>query len=105
MIVIDMDMPKNCNECPLFDDRWDYPTCYVNRLSSGYNFPIFEKRMDFCPIKCNLDDIKTETKEEIRDYDGEEDEFSMGIRCGLRKANGFIDKHIGEKTNGTNRSN
>lgn len=59
MVILDMDMPKNCMECPLFDDRWDYPTCYVNRLSSGYNFPITEKRMSFCPIKCDVEDMKT----------------------------------------------
>ena len=46
-----MDMPKSCNKCPMFDDRWDYPTCFITQKSSGYNFPIHEKRMDFCPLK------------------------------------------------------
>lgn len=60
MIILDIDMPKNCMECPLFDDRWDYPTCYANQNSSGYTFPITEKRMSFCPIKCDVEDIKQE---------------------------------------------
>lgn len=49
-VFIDIEMPKCCDECDLYDDRWDYPTCYVNRKSSGYNFPVREKRMDFCPL-------------------------------------------------------
>ena len=60
MVILDIDMPKNCMECPLFDDRWDYPTCYANQNSSGYTFPITEKRMSFCPIKCDVEDIKQE---------------------------------------------
>ena len=51
MIKIDMEMPKYCDECPFFDDRYDYPTCIINNLSSGYNFPIRKKRMDFCPLQ------------------------------------------------------
>ena len=50
MIQIDMEMPKCCDDCPLFDDRYDYPTCSVNQKSSGYNFPTRDKRMSFCPL-------------------------------------------------------
>ena len=51
MILIDMDMPTCCADCPLFDDRWDYPTCYVTQKSTGYDFKIHEKRMPKCPLK------------------------------------------------------
>ena len=50
MILIDIDMPQCCAKCPLFDDRWDYPTCYVTQESRGYNFKIHEKCMPDCPL-------------------------------------------------------
>ena len=51
MILIDMEMPTCCADCPLYDDRWDYPTCYVTQESRGYNFKIHEKRMPKCPLR------------------------------------------------------
>jgi len=90
MIVIDMDMPKSCEKCKFFDGE---DMCYVDG-TYALNPSRISVRSSWCPIKCDIDDIKTEIKAEMRDYDGEEDEFSMGIRCGLRKTNGFIDKHI-----------
>ena len=103
MIVIDMDMPKSCDECPLFDDRWDYPTCYVNQLSSGYNFPIRDKRMDFCPIKCDINDIKAEILEETECHYGDK---CLGANCPSNTdcmimgehAIEIIDQHIGERS-------
>ena len=44
-------MPLCCADCPMYDDRWDYPTCYVTDESRGYNFKIYEKRMPKCPLK------------------------------------------------------
>ncbi len=79
MIVIDMDMPKNCTECPIFDHITGW--CLIS--------------VEDCPIKCDIEDIKAEIKAEMRDYDGDYD-FSMGKRCGLRYANGIIDKCIQE---------
>ena len=49
-VLLDMDMPNYCAECPLFEDRYDYPTCYVTKKSEGYNFKIHEKRMPNCPL-------------------------------------------------------
>ena len=51
--------------------------------------------MNIQPSRKFIEDIENEIKTEMQDYDGEEDEFSMGIRCGLRKAIGFIGKYIG----------
>lgn len=51
MVILDINMPSCCSECPLYDDRWDYPTCYVTQESRGYNFKIHEKRMPECPLK------------------------------------------------------
>ena len=44
MVLLDIDMPNCCAECPLFEDRYDYPTCYVTQKSEGYNFDIFHKK-------------------------------------------------------------
>ena len=44
MIVIDMDMPRNCCECPIFDHITGQ--CLV---SAGD-----------CPIKCDIEDIKAQ---------------------------------------------
>ena len=63
MIILDMDMPKSCTECPMFDNTHDYPTCYIEWKSSDYDFPVYDKRMSFCPIKCDIEDIKAEISE------------------------------------------
>ena len=49
-VVLNVEMPKCCDECPLFDDRWDYPTCYATGHSRGYNFDIRHLRMPDCPL-------------------------------------------------------
>lgn len=50
MIFIDIEMPKCCADCPLYNDNYDYPTCNVTGSSRGYNFKIHEKRMPDCPL-------------------------------------------------------
>lgn len=49
-ITINIPYPKNCSECVLFDDRYDYPTCYPTQNSRGYNFNILLHKMPSCPI-------------------------------------------------------
>ncbi len=51
MVLLDINMPTCCADCPLFEDRYDYPTCYVTQESRGYNFKIYEKRMPECPLR------------------------------------------------------
>ena len=95
MIVIDIDMPKNCTECPLFDDGYGtgIRCCMVgsngcvNRVD--YDTSIKPK---WCPIKCDIDDIKTEIEKTLQEpqylHDGEDwmDRLIMADR--------IIDKHI-----------
>ncbi len=57
MVLLDINMPTCCANCPLFDDRYDYPTCYVTQESRGYNFKIYEKRMPKCPLKEEEEEI------------------------------------------------
>lgn len=51
MVIIDIEMPSCCFVCPMYDDRYDYPTCYVTNETRGYNFKVREKRMPNCPLK------------------------------------------------------
>ena len=60
MLQIDMEMPACCRVCPMFDDRWDYPTCSVNNKSMGYTFNPFLKRMPTCPLKERKEWIEVE---------------------------------------------
>ena len=50
MIVIDMDMPKDCGKCKLLMQCKDY-------------YYIENKLPDTCPIKCDIEDIKAEIEE------------------------------------------
>lgn len=50
MILIDMQMPECCDNCPMLDDRGDYPMCIVNQAQHGYTFRTSERRMPECPL-------------------------------------------------------
>jgi len=54
--VVRMEMPESCDMCPCLDDYGDYPRCRISEEQRGYNFPIHEKRMENCPILCQLPD-------------------------------------------------
>ena len=61
MITIDIKMPTCCNECFALDDSGDYPSCSITHESRGYNFDIFTKRMDTCPLK----DTKAQSQSKV----------------------------------------
>ena len=69
MIVINMDMPQNCTECPLFD----FETGWCS-ISAGD-----------CPIKCDIEDIKAE----IDSYCSDNRDRNDGLYIAMR----IIDKH------------
>ena len=52
VFIKDIEMPKACDECPFFEDDYDYPTCIVNGKSEGYRSwrKVLKARMDFCPL-------------------------------------------------------
>jgi hypothetical protein len=56
-VILDIDMPSGCANCPMFDDNGDYPTCIVTLHSRGYNFDI-SKRMSDCPLKEVNNDVQ-----------------------------------------------
>lgn len=49
--IKDMKMPIACYQCWALDDDGDYPRCRITGEQHGYNFRIYEKRMDKCPLK------------------------------------------------------
>lgn len=78
MVILDIDMPSCCGECPIYDDHWDYPACYITDETRGYNFKYKEKRMPGCPLK----EINTKSGRIVRPK-------SLGFdrRGGIRKEN------------------
>jgi len=65
MIVIDMDMPKNCEECKAICSRFNgNETVYYCGLTdlfiANYSEDLCESRAVNCPIKCDIEDIKAQ---------------------------------------------
>lgn len=50
LLIKDMEMPTQCDDCPVFDDNGDYPTCILTGHSRGYNWSPFGQRMPDCPL-------------------------------------------------------
>ena len=63
MIIIDIDMPKCCQECPMRQKGINTPShyCMVGVGRKLIN-DIYNSKANFCPIKCDFDDIKQEIK-------------------------------------------
>lgn len=98
MIVIDMDIPKDCAECPIHVDAYNKVYCGITHKCAGMAVACYE-RMKECPIKCNIEDIK----QEILDKDLLKYE-RVGNIVDIRKTRdyilGVIDKHTkGDDTN------
>lgn len=55
-LIVEMDMPRCCADCPLLDERGDYPMCIATQETRGYNFDTRNKKMDKCPINGVLPD-------------------------------------------------
>lgn len=53
-VVVRMEMPSCCHDCPFEADQWDYPICRVTGRSEGYRFDARNNRMVDCPIVCSL---------------------------------------------------
>jgi len=58
MIVIDMDMPKNCAECPLHTDTLSKVFCEQTYKCVGTTVACYERMKD-CPIKCDIEQISS----------------------------------------------
>lgn len=96
MIVIDMDMPKNCFDCEfsLIDANGSYCAVADDEIREGLDVYIdTNNRSDICPIKCDIEDIKGEIQV-IRDmYEGCEYIGDKARRDELWHVLEVIDKH------------
>ena len=93
MIVIDMDMPESCCECPMChpkgkDEPWNY-ACFQGMMDINLD-EWDEKRHPNCPIKCDIEDIKAEITYEMNFCA----KTSKYTRSGFDTALNIIDKHI-----------
>ena len=50
VLIKGMEMPTDCDNCSLFDDRFDYPSCNATGHSRGYNWNPRGQRMPDCPL-------------------------------------------------------
>ena len=50
ILIKGMEMPTDCDNCSLFDDRFDYPSCNATGHSRGYNWNPRGQRMPDCPL-------------------------------------------------------
>jgi len=80
MIVIDMDMPKDCGKCKLL------------MQCKGYYY-IENKLPDTCPIKCDIEDIKAELRSDAN-HNNLKTDYAKGYARGKAVALNIIEKHI-----------
>lgn len=93
MIVIDNDMPTCCQECPMRQKGINTPShyCMVGVGRKLIN-DIYNSKADFCPIKCDIEDIKAEiykTLDEREPVCIAQNNFEGGLMVALD----IIDKH------------
>ena len=95
MIVIDMDMPKSCEECKAICSRFNgNETVYYCGLTdlfiANYAEDLCEPRDVNCPIKCDIEDIKAEIEQRIEMFVSAGD---FGNAVTVRSILNIIDKH------------
>ena len=93
MIVIDMDMPKSCEKCEFFDGE---DMCYVDG-TYALNPSRISDRPSWCPIKCDIEDIKAEIDEQYK-WLMQTKHTLYDIDIAFSAIKSFIDKHIRSDT-------
>ena len=101
MIVIDNDyIPRCCGDCYVGFTKQIGCEKHI-----GFENYAIERHPD-CPIKCNIEDIKAEIENDIRDVEVNTTEFgNASVRFfnkGIRTALKIIDKHTKGGTNADN---
>ena len=102
MIVIDNDMPTCCQECPMRQKGINTPShyCMVGVGRKLIN-DIYNSKADFCPIKCDIEDIKAEINEAYQ----QSVTSNLYYAEGLEKAFEIMDKHISGNMKGDTDAN
>lgn len=86
-LIVEMEMPKNCDECPLLDEIGDYPMCRATQETRGYNFDTRNKKMDKCPIKGELVRFKECKWYHARKENGNPQGYGFCIMDGMKTHN------------------
>lgn len=66
--IKNMDMPKDCVSCPMYDDSGDYPGCVLTGVSRGYNWKPFGQRMPDCKLTETTESHEEMGKESLTEY-------------------------------------
>ena len=99
MIVIDMDMPNACNECRAYNETFGH--CVLGSLGvpNRYGYDASTKP-EWCPIKCDIEDIKAEIEGlqcdsfEVADFSGNRYTYEYLYKADVMA---IIDKYISGK--------
>lgn len=67
MVLIDMEMPQNCEECRLMVGNWCYGLTDDDERGIGIRF---DRRPDFCPLVYLSDGLYQVEKGKIWKYQG-----------------------------------
>ena len=91
MVILDTDMPKKCMDCQLLGRDEMYCTLYPRKDLDVIT--VATSKPDWCPIKCDIDDIKAEipTLSHWQSDDGQD----LAMVADVLE---YIDKHIGERS-------
>ena len=88
MIVIDMDMPTKCMNCQLLGRDAIY--CQVYPRKDLNLIKVANGRPEWCPIKCDIEDIRAEIEQTVENETELDKKWSRGLHYALC----IIDKHI-----------
>lgn len=90
MVVIDMNMPKSCHECCCYD--YIYQKCVIasQGIPNRYHYDGSIKP-EWCPIMCDINEIKTEIKDF---YDDNKACDQEDVAYGLKITLDIINEHI-----------
>ena len=86
MIIIDMDIPECWDDCR-FNNGCE--CCLIDAVCTDETAGENGELPSFCPIKCDIKDIKAEI-EQIANEEIEEMKWTRGLHYALK----IIDKHI-----------
>ena len=93
MIIIDMDMPQSCEKCEFFDGE---DMCCIDG-TYALNPSRISVRPSWCPIKCDIEDIKAEIDEQYK-WLMQTKHTLYDIDIAFSAIKSFIDKHIRSDT-------
>lgn len=90
MIILDIEMPNNCANCPFHKEGIAKTICSLTDNGVGITVSCYERMKD-CPIKCDVEDIKAEIRKGL-DIIGTCEDYEQGYDNATKRALKIIDK-------------